>query len=147
MATSSKQQKRAKRAATKAKQNRMVRSGQAVKASAGDSASVEQVFDKAMASASYDPLFKKMKEAQEGGLVPMISVFLVDPLLALVLKGHKEEHATDYIVMVFNAYRAWLDGADEDTTMAWLESDEFQEAYLAASELVAKQQQQQKQFG
>ncbi|MFK3829953.1 hypothetical protein ACI2JQ_17145 [Pseudomonas fulva] len=143
MATSSKQQKRAKRAATKAKQNRMVRSGQAVKASAGDSASVEQVFDKAMASASYDPLFKKMKEAQEGGLVPMISVFLVDPLLALVLKGHKEEHATDYIVMVFNAYRAWLDGADEDTTMAWLESDEFQEAYLAASELVAKQQQQQ----
>ena len=147
MATSSKQQKRAKRAATKAKQNRMVRSGQAVKASAGDSASVEQVFDKAMASASYDPLFKKMKEGQEGGLVPMISVFLVDPLLALVLKGHKEEHATDYIVMVFNAYRAWLDGADEDTTMAWLESDEFQEAYLAASELVAKQQQQQKQFG
>ncbi|EST14268.1 MULTISPECIES: hypothetical protein [Pseudomonas] len=147
MATSTKQQKRAKRAATKAKQNRMVRSGQAVKASAGDSASVEQVFDKAMASASYDPLFKKMKEAQEGGLVPMISVFLVDPLLALVLKGHKEEHATDYIVMVFNAYRAWLDGADEDTTMAWLESDEFQEAYLAASELVAKQQQQQKQFG
>ncbi|AQW66965.1 hypothetical protein ACSFEV_02350 [Pseudomonas fulva] len=147
MATSTKQQKRAKRAATKAKQNRMVRSGQAVKASAGDSASVEQVFDKAMASASYDPLFKKMKEAQEGGLVPMISVFLVDPLLALVLKGHKEEHATDYIVMVFNAYRAWLDGADEDTTMAWLESDEFQQAYLAASELVAKQQQQQKQFG
>ncbi|KTS97793.1 hypothetical protein [Pseudomonas parafulva] len=147
MATSTKQQKRAKRAATKAKQNRMVRSGQAVKASAGDSASVEQVFDKAMASASYDPLFKKMKEAQEGGLVPMISVFLVDPLLALVLKGHKEEHATDYIVMVFNAYRAWLDGADEDTTMAWLESDEFQQAYLAASDLVAKQQQQQKQFG
>lgn len=147
MATSTKQQKRAKRAATKAKQNRMVRSGQAVKASAGDSASVEQVFDKAMASASYDPLFKKMKEAQEGGLVPMISVFLVDPLLALVLKGHKEEHATDYIVMVFTAYRAWLDGADEDTTMAWLESDEFQQAYLAASELVAKQQQQQKQFG
>nr|WP_314476943.1 hypothetical protein [uncultured Pseudomonas sp.] len=147
MATSTKQQKRAKRAATKAKQNRMVRSGQAVKASAGDSASVEQVFDKAMASASYDPLFKKMKEAQEGGLVPMISVFLVDPLLALVLKGHKEEHATDYIVMVFTAYRAWLDGADEDTTMAWLESDEFQQAYLAASDLVAKQQQQQKQFG
>ena len=29
--------------------------------------------------------------------------------------------------------------------MAWLESDEFQAAYVAASELVAKQQQ--KQFG
>ena len=42
MATPTKQQKRAKRAASKAKQNRMVRSGQAVKASAGDSASVEQ---------------------------------------------------------------------------------------------------------
>jgi len=75
----------------------------------------------------------------------MISVFLVDPLLALVLKGHKEEHATDYIVLVFTAYRAWLDGADEEATMAWLESDEFQAAYVAASELVAKQQQ--KQFG
>lgn len=147
MATSTKQQKRAKRAATKAKQNRMVRSGQAVKASAGDSASVQQVYDKAMESGSYEPLFKKMKEAQEDGLVPMISVFLVDPLLALVLKGHKEEHATDYIVLVFSAYRKWLDGADEDTTMGWLESDEFQNAYITASELVAKQQQQQKQFG
>lgn len=147
MATSSKQQKRAKRAATKAKQNRMVRSGQTVKASTGDSASVEQIFGKAMESDSYASLFEKMKEAQENGLVPMISVFLVDPLLTLVLKGHKEEHATDYIVLVFTAYRTWLDGADEDTTMAWLESDEFQEAYVAASEVVAKQQQQQKQFG
>jgi hypothetical protein len=129
MATPTKQQKRAKRAASKAKQNRMVRSGQAVKASAGDSASVEQVYNKAMESGSYDAMFNKMKEAQEGGLVPMISVFLVDPLLALVLKGHKEEHATDYIVLVFNAYRKWLDGTDEDATMAWLESDEFQAAY------------------
>ncbi|SUD76264.1 hypothetical protein [Pseudomonas putida] len=146
MATPTKQQKRAKRAASKAKQNRMVRSGQVVKASAGDSASVEQVYNKAMESGSYDAMFTKMKEAQEsGGLVPMISVFLVDPLLALVLKGHKEEHATDYIVLVFTAYRAWLDGADEEATMAWLESDEFQAAYVAASELVAKQQQ--KQFG
>ncbi len=147
MASNTKQQKRAKRAATKAKQNRMVRSGQTVKASAGDSASVEQVFNKAMDSGSYDSLFDRMKEAQQNGLVPMISVFLVDPLLALVLKGHKEEHATDYIIMVFNAYREWLDGADEDTTMAWLESEEFQQAYVAASEAVAKQQQQQKQFG
>lgn len=147
MASSTKQQKRAKRAATKAKQNRMVRSGQAVKASSGESSSVEQVFAKAMESDSYSDLFEKMKKAQEGGLVPMISVFLVDPLLTLVLKGHKEEHATDYIVLVFNAYRTWLDGADEDTTMAWLESDEFQEAYVTASENVAKQQQAQKQFG
>ena len=147
MATTNKQQKRAKRAATKAKQNRMVRSGQAVKASSGDSASVEQIFAKAMGSNSYESLFEKMEEAESNGLVPMISVFLADPLLALVLRGHKEEHATDYIVLVFTAYRAWLDGADQDTTMAWLESDEFQEAYVAASEVVAKQQQQQKQFG
>ncbi|WP_449430246.1 hypothetical protein [Pseudomonas putida] len=147
MATTTKQQKRAKRAATKAKQNRMVRSGQAVKASAGDSASIEQVYNKAMESGSYDALFEKMKEAQENGLVAMISVFLVDPLLTLVLKGHKEEHATDYIVLVFTAYRAWLDGADEAATMQWLESDEFQDAYITASEVVAKQQQQQKQFG
>ncbi|HKS13062.1 MAG TPA: hypothetical protein VJS90_08475 [Pseudomonas sp.] len=147
MASNTKQQKRAKRAASKAKQNRMVRSGQAVKASSGESSSVEQVFSKAMESDSYSELFEKMKKAQEGGLVPMISVFLVDPLLTLVLKGHKEEHATDYIVLVFNAYRTWLDGADEDTTMAWLESDEFQEAYVTASENVAKVQQAQKQFG
>lgn len=147
MASNTKQQKRAKRAASKAKQNRMVRSGQAVKASSGESSNVEQVFSKAMESDSYKELFEKMKQAQENGLVPMISVFLVDPLLALVLKGHKEEHATDYIVLVFNAYRTWLDGADEDTTMAWLESDEFQEAYVSASEAVAKQQQAQKQFG
>ncbi|MCW2269244.1 hypothetical protein [Pseudomonas sp. JUb96] len=146
MASNSKQQKRAKRAAAKARENRMVRSGQAVKSSGeSSSASVEQVFNKAMDSGSYNALFEKMKTAQEGGLVSLISVFLVDPLLALVLKGHKEEHATDYIVMVFTAYRKWLDGADEDTTMAWLESDEFQEAYISASEAVAKTQQ--KQFG
>ncbi|MBH3429238.1 hypothetical protein [Pseudomonas alkylphenolica] len=146
MASSSKQQKRAKRAATKARENRMVRSGQAVKSSGESaSASVEQVFNKAMDSGSYNALFEKMKAAQENGLVALISVFLVDPLLALVLKGHKEEHATDYIVMVFTAYRKWLDGADEATTMAWLESDEFQAAYISASEAVAKQQQ--KQFG
>ncbi|AIZ35177.1 hypothetical protein ACE1YR_18425 [Pseudomonas sp. K1(2024)] len=147
MASNTKQQKRAKRAASKAKQNRMVRSGQAVKASSGESTSVEQVFNKAMDSGSYDALFEKMKQAQENGLEAMISVFLVDPLLALVLKGHKEEHATDYIVLVFTAYRAWLDGADDAATMVWLESDEFQAAYVAASEAVAKQQQQQKQFG
>lgn len=147
MASNTKQQKRAKRAASKAKQNRMVRSGHAVKASAGDSASVEQIFNKALESDSYSELFSKMKAAQETGLVAMIAVFLVDPLLTLVLKGHKEEHATDYIVLVFTAYRTWLDGADEETTMAWLESDEFQEAYVAASEVVAKQQLQQKQFG
>ncbi|MFK8331388.1 hypothetical protein M2D63_015385 [Pseudomonas sp. BJa5] len=145
MASSSKQQKRAKRAATKARENRMVRSGQAVKSSGeSSSASVEQVFNKAMESGSYNALFEKMKQAQENGLVALISVFLVDPLLALVLKGHKEEHATDYIVMVFTAYRKWLDGTDEDATMAWLESDEFQEAYIAASEAVSKQQ---KKFG
>ncbi|MCP3748634.1 MULTISPECIES: hypothetical protein [Pseudomonas] len=145
MASSSKQQKRAKRAANKARENRMVRSGQAVKSSGeSSSASVEQVFNKAMESGSYSALFDKMKQAQDNGLVALISVFLVDPLLALVLKGHKEEHATDYIVMVFTAYRKWLDGADEATTMAWLESDEFQDAYIAASEAVSKQQ---KKFG
>ena len=42
MATPTKQQKRAKRAASKAKQNRMVRSGQAVKPSAGDRAGTGQ---------------------------------------------------------------------------------------------------------
>ncbi|MEE1866236.1 hypothetical protein [Pseudomonas auratipiscis] len=142
MASNSKQQKRAKRAANKARENRMVRSGQAVKSSGeSSSASVEQVFNKAMNSGSYTALFEKMKQAQEDGLVSLISVFLVDPLLALVLKGHKEEHATDYIVMVFTAYRQWLDGADEATTMAWLESDEFQQAYISASEAVAKTQQ------
>ena len=47
-----------------------------------------------------------MKAAQETGLVAMISVFMVDPLLTMVLKGHKEEHATDYIVLVFTAYDA-----------------------------------------
>ena len=61
MASNTKQQKRAKRAASKAKQNRMVRSGQAVKASAGDSASIEQVFNKAMESDSYKELFDKAK--------------------------------------------------------------------------------------
>ena len=143
MATNTKQQKRAKRAASKAKQNRMVRSGQAVKSGDGSSASVQQVFDKAMSTDSYGSLFTKMKTAQETSLESMIAVFLVDPLLTLVLKGHNEEQATDYICMVFCAYRKWLDGTEEEAAMAWLESDEFQDAYVTASEVVSKQ----KKFG
>lgn len=47
MASSSKQQKRAKRAANKARENRMVRSGQAVKSSSdASSVGVEQVFNR-----------------------------------------------------------------------------------------------------
>lgn len=144
MASNSKQQKRAKRAASKARENRMVRSGQAVKSSGESaSASVEQVFTKAMDSGSYTALFEKMKQAQDTGLASMIAVFLVDPLLALVLKGHKEEHSTDYICKVFCAYREWLDGTEEAAAMEWLESDEFQDAYVQASEIVSKQ----KKFG
>jgi hypothetical protein len=144
MASSSKQQKRAKRAASKARENRMVRSGQAVKSSGESaSASVEQVFTKAMESGSYTALFEKMKQAQDTGLASMIAVFLVDPLLALVLKGHKEEHSTDFICKVFCAYRHWLDGTEEAQAMQWLESDEFQDAYVQASEIVSKQ----KKFG
>ena len=140
MASNTKQQKRAKRAAAKARENRMVRSGQAVKSSGeASSASVQQVFDKAMSSGSYTALFEKMKSAQENGLEAMIAVFMVDPLLTLVLKGHSEDHATDYICMVFCVYRKWLDGTEEAEAMAWLESEEFQDAYVAASEMVSKQ--------
>ena len=143
MASNTKQQKRAKRAAAKARENRMVRSGQAVKSGDSSSASVQQVFDKAMSTDSYGSLFTKMKAAQETSLESMIAVFLVDPLLTLVLKGHNEEQATDYICMVFCAYRKWLDGTEEEAAMAWLESDEFQDAYVTASEVVSKQ----KKFG
>lgn len=143
MASNTKQQKRAKRAASKARENRMVRSGQAVKGSGEGSASVEQVFNKAMDSGSYTGLFEKMKTAQDTSLESAIAVFLVDPLLALVLKGHSEEHSTDYICLVLCAYRKWLDGTEDAEAMAWLESDEFQQAYVTASEVVSKQ----KKFG
>lgn len=145
MASNSKQDKRAKRAKAKAKEKNMIRNGQAVKVSKESSTSVDQVFEKAMSSDSYKPMFEKMKVAQETSLASMIAVFLVDPLLELVLKGHNEEQATDYICKVFCAYRHWLDGTEEPAAMEWLESDEFQEAYVTASEMVAKQQQ--KKFG
>jgi len=58
-------------------------------------------------------------------------------------RGHKEEHSTDYICKVFCAYRHWLDGTEEAQAMQWLESDEFQDAYVQASEIVSKQ----KKFG
>lgn len=140
MASNTKQQKRAKRAAAKARENRMVRSGQAVKSGGeSSSASIDQVFTKAMDSGSYTGLFEKMKAAQDTSLEAMIAVFMVDPLLALVLKGHKEDDASDYICKVFCAYRKWLDGTEEEAAMEWLESDEFQDAYVAASEVVSKQ--------
>lgn len=132
MASNAKQQKRAKRAAAKAKQNRATRSHASSKTEAAPS-SIDGFFDTAMDAGLYEELFDKMKEAQQTSLSAMCRVLLEDPLLPIVVANYNEEESTDYIFCVLCEYRSWLDDADYEEATAWIGSAEFIEAYQEAS--------------
>lgn len=135
MASNAKQQKRAKRAASKAKQKRVTRNNVS---KSRDTAlpSIDEFFATAMDAGLYEELFEKMEQAQETSLTEMCRVFLEDSLLAAVVSSYDEDAAADYIYGVLCAYRGWLDEADEDTAIAWIQSPEFIEAYQQASKQI-----------
>ncbi|NBA98390.1 hypothetical protein [Pseudomonas sp. R5(2019)] len=144
MASPIKQQKRAKRSATKAKQNRVARSGKAIAATNTKDPdfelTIDEVFEQAAEAGAYDKLFADMNEALQGeaGLVGLCAVFLQDSLLQLVVESFDEEQATDYIMAVLVSYRIAEGDPDEETAISWVESEAFQIAYVAASEALAK---------
>ena len=107
MASPNKQQKRAQRAKTKAKQNRTQR-----------------------AVATKPDAF-----AGEISQQALCAAFLAHPLLALVLEQEGEEEATDFILAALIEYRQWVtDSDDEAAALAWIESPAFQADYVAASQ-------------
>jgi hypothetical protein len=136
MASANKQQKRATRAKAKAKQNRTQRAAAPVELDPND-----DLID--FDSVDLTELFKEMLDAQKISQQAMCTAFLEHPLLALVLEQEGEETATDFIIGALIEYRQWSTETDEAGALAWIESPAFQVDYVAASEAIATQNQQQ----
>ncbi|MHC8356316.1 hypothetical protein ACYZTL_14055 [Pseudomonas sp. LB3P81] len=135
MASANKQQKRATRAKTKAKQNRTQRAAAPVELDPNDDRIDFESVD-------LTELFKEMIDAEKISQQAMCAAFLEHPLLALVLEQEGEETATDFIIAALIEYRQWSTEVDEAGALAWIESPAFQVDYVAASEAIAAQNQQ-----
>ena len=135
MASANKQQKRAARAKTKAKQNRTKRAEAPVELDPNDDRIDFESVD-------LTELFKKMIDAEKISQQALCTVFLEDPLLELVYEQEGEEGAMDFILAALIEYRQWSTETDEAGALAWIESPEFQKDYVAASDAIAAQTQQ-----
>lgn len=154
MASSDKQQKRAKRAKIKAKQNRSGKSVQNAIHPVFASSLVNHPFDDVQIDlstfdfqdivengfdpADYEDLFEAMKAAEAISQLALCAVFLQYPILALVISEEDEEPATDFMMGLLITYRAMFHNEDEDTAVEWIGSPAFQADYSKASELLVK---------
>lgn len=154
MASPDKQKKRAQRAKAKAKQNRMGKSKAHVvhpllanplinepfedfdlDLSAFDFADTEENgFDPVY----FSDLFTAMRVVEDLGLLALCLVFLQYPVLQQVVAEEPEEAATDFIMGLLIAYRTIFHDEDEDTALAWVESDAFLYAYNEASAILQR---------
>ncbi|WP_285357333.1 hypothetical protein [Pseudomonas sp. lyk4-R2A-10] len=135
MASANKQQKRAARAKTKAKQNRTKRAEAPVELDPNDDRIDFESVD-------LTELFKKMIDAEKISQQALCTSFLEDPLLELVYEQEGEEGAMDFILAALIEYRQWSTETDEAGALAWIESPDFQKDYVAASDAIAAQTQQ-----
>ncbi|MEE4814024.1 hypothetical protein V2K35_12975 [Pseudomonas alliivorans] len=154
MASPDKQQKRAKRAKIKAKQNRSGKSPTNVVHPVFASPLVNQPFDDVQLDmstfdfkdivengfdpADYEDLFDTMKAAEAISQLAMCLVFLQYPVLALVVSEEDEEEATDFMMGLLITYRAIHHNEDEDTAVEWVEGKAFQADFQMASDLLMK---------
>lgn len=152
MASSDKQQKRAKRAKTKARQNRVGRPAQSVVHPVLASPLINQPFDdvdidlstfdfkdileNGFDPADFDDLFQAMKAAEAISQLAMCVVFLQYPVLELVIAEEEEEDATDFLMSLLIAYRAMFYDEDEDAAVVWMEGPTFQADYNEASRIL-----------
>ncbi|MEA9978741.1 MULTISPECIES: hypothetical protein [unclassified Pseudomonas] len=152
MASPDKQQKRAKRAKTKAKQNRSGKPAQSLFHPVLASPLVNEPFDdvdvdlstfdfadllaNGFDPADFDDLFQAMKAAESISQLAMCVVFLQYPVLELVISEEEEEHATNFLTGLLIAYRTNFYDEDEDTAVAWIGSDAFQADYNEASRIL-----------
>jgi hypothetical protein len=154
MASPDKQQKRAQRAKAKAKQNRVGKAKAngvhpllanplvnepfddvAIDLSTFDFKDIEELgFD----PADFDDLFQAMKVGEGISLLAMCLVFLQYPVLELVVAEETEEAATDFMMGLLIVYRGIFHAEDEDTAVAWIGGDAFQNAFNEASLILQK---------
>jgi len=152
MASPDKQQKRAKRAKVKAKQNRMGKPGQSVVHPVLANSLVNEPFDdveldlstfdfqdiveNGFDPADFDDLFEAMKYAEAISQLALCVVFLQYPVLELVIAEEEEDPATDFMMGLLITYRAIEHGEDEDTAIEWISSQAFQADYNQASQIL-----------
>jgi hypothetical protein len=154
MASPDKQQKRAKRAKTKAKQNRSGKPSQSFVHPVLASPLVNEPFDdveidlstfdfqdiveNGFDPADFDDLYQAMRAAAAISQLAMCVVFLQYPVLELVIAEEDEEPATDFMMGLLVMYRAMFHDEDEDTAIAWMESPAFQADYNEASRILTE---------
>jgi hypothetical protein len=154
MASPDKQQKRAKRAKVKAKQNRMGKAGTSVIHPVLGNPFVNEPFDdveidlstfdfndiveNGFDPADFDDLFEAMKNAEAISQLALCVVFLQYPVLELVIAEEEEEPATDFMMGLLITYRAIEHDEDEDTAIEWISSQAFQTDYSQASQILEK---------
>jgi hypothetical protein len=154
MASPDKQQKRAQRAKTKAKQNRSAKPKANVVHPLLANPLVNEPFDdveidlstfdfkdieeNGFDPAHFDDLFQAMKVGEGISLLAMCLVFLQYPVLELVVAEEAQEPATDFMMGLLIVYRGIFHDDDEDAAVAWIGGDAFQNAYNEASTILQK---------
>jgi hypothetical protein len=154
MASPDKQQKRAQRAKAKAKQNRSGKSKANVVHPVLANPLINEPFDdveidlstfdfkdieeNGFDPAHFDDLFQAMKFGEGISLLAMCLVFLQYPVLELVVAEEAEDPATDFMMGLLITYRGIFHDEDEDTAVAWIGGEAFQNAYNEASMILQK---------
>lgn len=154
MASPDKQQKRAQRAKTKAKQNRMGKPKANLIHPVLANPMIDEPFDdveidlstfdfkdieeNGFDPAHFDDLFQAMKAGESISLLAMCLVFLQYPVLELVVAEEAEDAATDFMMGLLIIYRGIFHDDDEDAAVKWIGSEAFQAAYNEASLILQK---------
>jgi hypothetical protein len=154
MASPDKQQKRARRAKAKARQNRLGKSKAHAVHPLLANPLINEPFDdveidlstfdfKDIEENGFDPahfadLFEAMKVGEGISLLALCLVFLQFPVLELVVAEETEDAATDFMMGLLITYRGIFHDEDEDTAVEWIGSAAFQQAYNDASMILQK---------
>lgn len=154
MASPDKQQKRARRAKAKAKQNRVGKAKTHAVHPLLANPLVNEPFDdvdidlstfdfkdieeNGFDPAEFDDLFQAMRVGESISLLAMCLVFLQYPVLELVVAKEEHESAIDFMMGLLITYRGIFHDEDEDTAVSWVSSDAFQTAYNEASMILQK---------
>lgn len=134
MSSANKQQKRNQRAKAKAKQNRVQRTAPRDDFQDPNDERID------LETVDLSQLFQVMRAAEKTSQQAMCAVFLGHALLALVLEQEGEEEAMDFIITALIEYRRLTRDVDEQTALDWVESEQFQADYVAASAALAQDQ-------
>lgn len=134
MSSNNKQQKRAKRAAAKAKQNRMVRNGNAAPRDSVLEASVVDLILSGFDSGHYQRLYPKMYEAEKISFAQMFVVFFDDPFTQVAEDDYTVSYAF-YVEKILCAYHHWRHNSTKEEATAWYLSEEIQDAFMDGADI------------